>query len=84
MSYDNDNKGAVWKNLKREKDTHPHWTGSAMINGVDYWVNAWKKADDANEKAPSIKFSFTAKEKREESHPVAQNHGPDFDDDIPF
>ena len=66
MSYDNDNKGAVWKNAKREKDTHPHWTGSATINGVEFWVSAWKKADDAAENAPSIKFSFKPKEERQE------------------
>ncbi len=29
-----DNEGAIWKNEKREKDTHPHFTGSATIEGV--------------------------------------------------
>jgi hypothetical protein len=84
MNYDNDNQGAVWRNEKKTQDTHPHFTGSATVNGVEYWVSAWKRAEGAAEKAPLLKFRFTAKEKREESHPVAQNHGPDFDDDIPF
>ena len=83
MSYDNDNRGAVWPNKKREKSTHPHWTGSATIDGTEYWVNAWKKADDASEKAPSISFTFRPKEAEREAPPPRQTE-PDFDDDIPF
>lgn len=84
MSYDNNNRGAVWKNDKREKDTHPHWTGSATIDGVEYWVNAWKKKDDAGENAPSISFTFKLKEARAPKSTHAAEPPADFDDDIPF
>jgi hypothetical protein len=80
MSYDNDNKGAVWKNEKKTQDTHADWTGSATINGVEYWVNMWKRAPGANEKAPSIKFTVTAKERKETRNPVQKNQGPEFED----
>jgi hypothetical protein len=44
MAYEQrDNEGAIFKNEKREKDTHPHGTGKAMIGGVMYWVSAWTK-----------------------------------------
>ena len=75
-----DNEGAIWKNQKREKDTHPHFTGQATIDGVEYWVNAWKRGPDAKENAPALKFSFRRKELRRE--PARQE--PEFDDPIPF
>lgn len=80
--YDNSMRGAVWPNKKREKDTHPHWTGSAEVDGVEYWVSAWKKADDAAENAPSIKFTF--KRKDEQQAQAAAPAVEEFDESIPF
>jgi hypothetical protein len=57
-----DNQGAIWGNKKKKKDTHPDFTGQAVIGGVEYWVSAWKRAPDGNPAAPSLKFSFTQKE----------------------
>lgn len=57
-----DNQGAIWGNKKKKKDTHPDFTGNAVIGGVEYWVSAWKRSPDGNPAAPSLKFSFTKKE----------------------
>jgi hypothetical protein len=80
---DNNNRGAVWPNKKREKNTHPHWTGSATIDGVEYWVNAWKKKDDAPENVPSVSFTFRIKDDAPKKHatPAVQDF---IDDDVPF
>lgn len=44
MAYEQrDNSGTLFRNDKREKDTHPHAKGSALIDGVEYWVSAWTK-----------------------------------------
>lgn len=80
-----DNEGAIWKNERREKDTHPHFTGSATIDGVEYWVSAWKRGDDAREKSPALKFAFKRKEERATEAPRAPTQAEPFaDDDIPF
>lgn len=95
---DNTNRGAIWKNNKKEKDTHPDFTGSLNVNGVDYWVNAWRRKDDAGEKAPAL--SFTVREKDAPSQEPAPRRAPprqhpndqistghrnaDMDDEIPF
>jgi len=88
MSHDNNMKGAIWKNDKREKDTHPHFKGDAEIDGVQYWVSAWKRDDGGNPKAPALKFSFTKKEAKwdEGNQPSSPQPAPadDFDDDIGF
>lgn len=56
MAYEQkDNSGTLFKNDKREKDTHPHATGTALIDGVEYWVSAWTK-DGAKGKFQSLAF----------------------------
>ena len=41
MAKQNELSGALFKNKKKEKDTHPTHTGSATIKGQKYWVSAW-------------------------------------------
>ena len=53
--------GAIFRNTKKEKDTHPNMTGSALIGGVEYWVNAWTKE---GEKGKWQSLSFKKKEKQ--------------------
>jgi len=52
------NEGAIWGNTRKEKDTHPDFTGNAVVDGVEYKIAAWKRRPDANPKAPSLKFKF--------------------------
>lgn len=82
MSYDDNNRGAIWKNEKKEKDTHPDFTGSAKIDGVEFWVSAWKRKPDANPKAPPLSFSFKPKEEKPAPKAAPEDDGPN--DDIPF
>lgn len=83
--YDDKNKGAIWKNDKRETDRHPHFTGTANIDGVEFYVSAWKRDAGASEKAPALRFAFTVKGRKDNAKP--DNHARDTDDlndDIPF
>ena len=87
MSYDNNNEGAIWKNEDKQKDTHPDFKGNAVIEGVEYWVSAWKRSPDANPKAPALKFKVTAKEvvAKQGKAKVEQVIDNDFEDEsIPF
>jgi hypothetical protein len=62
--FDNTNRGSIWKNDKKDKDTHPDFTGSLNVNGVEFWVSAWKRKEGAAAKAPSLSFSIKLKEER--------------------
>ena len=91
MAYDNTNRGSIWKNKKKEKDTHPDFTGSLDVNGVAYWVNAWKRKDDASPEAPALTFSVRPKDDKPaaESKPAARRSSAEIgrdtmDDEIPF
>lgn len=85
--YDETNRGSIWKNDRKERETQPDFTGSLNVDGVDYWVSAWRRKADANPRAPALSFSVKPKEQ-------AHDHGmqqarqaaepTDFDDDIPF
>jgi hypothetical protein len=93
MAYDNTNRGSIWKNKKkREGKQDADFTGSLNVNGVEFWVNAWKRKDDASADAPALSFSIRPKEDQGQQ-PVPKRADPistgrprqtDMDDDIPF
>lgn len=87
--HDNTNRGAVWVNEKRSTDKHPDFTGSLNVEGVEYWVSAWKKAKGDNPRAPVLSFSVKRKEQRAEppkdfGATEPEKGGDDWTDDIPF
>lgn len=44
MPYEHrENTGTLFKNERREKETHPQARGEALIDGVLYEVSAWTK-----------------------------------------
>lgn len=87
-THDNTNRGSIWKNDKKEKDTHPDFTGSLNVDGVEFWVSAWKRKEGASPKAPALSMSI--KPKDEQSKTPARREqdarrNDDMDgDSIPF
>jgi hypothetical protein len=76
--YDNNMRGVLFKNDRKEKDTHPDYKGSCEINGEEMWMSAWLKQ---GKNGTFMSFSFTPKEQpKKQSAPVPTE---DFDD-IPF
>lgn len=91
--YDNTNRGSIWKNdKKREGKQDADFTGSLNVNGVEFWVNAWKRKEGAADKAPALSFSIRPKEDQgqqpapKKSDPISSGRSvkADMDDDIPF
>lgn len=84
-SYDDSDRGAIWKNGRKERDTQPDFTGGATVDGVEYWVSAWKREPGANPAAPALRFSFRRKQPvMEAPPPAAHAQLAELDDDIPF
>lgn len=83
--FDDRNRGAIWKNDRKETDKHPDFTGTLNVDGHDYWVSAWKRRDDAPTKAPALSFSVKLKDGK--PSPTAKpttTAAQDMDDEIPF
>jgi hypothetical protein len=83
--YDNTNRGAIWKNDKREKETQPHFTGSLNVEGREFTVSAWKRGEDDSDRAPALRFSIKPKEEAKPQTMASKAKvDPELDDDIPF
>lgn len=84
MTEYNKDEVALWKNDNRQSDRHPHYKGSATVNGVEYWASAWVNKSD-NERAPLMKISLNVKEQAP-TKPAPPKVDVDFDldDDLPF
>lgn len=84
MAYEQkDNSGTLFKNDKREKDSHPHAKGSAMIDGIEYWVSAWTK-DGSKGKFQSLSFQRKEQRQPERQQQASRPEPRELDDEIPF
>lgn len=78
-----DNSGSLFKNDRKEKETHPDYKGTAMIDGKVYWISAWLKE---GQKGKFFSFSFKPKDEQP-STPARREQDRQSDmggDDIPF
>lgn len=95
MAYEQrDNSGSIFVNDRKEKDTHPDRTGTAMIDGVMYYVSGWLKQGN---KGQFLSLAFKRKEEQPQQQslgskgrsarpdPISTGRNADMDDDsIPF
>ena len=88
-----DNSGALFKNDRKEVETHPDYKGSILIGGTDYWLSAWVNEGRPGGKMEGKKY-FSIKINRKEGYgtsstaaaspPASRGRFDDMDDDIPF
>lgn len=81
MAYQpKDNSGSLFKNDRKEADTHPEYKGTALINGVEYWMDAWINESSSGAKYMSLKF----KAKQASSGRGESRQPYDDDESAPF
>lgn len=78
MEYDNTNRGAIFKNKRKEKETHPDLGGELNVDGKVYYLNVWKQTSKNGE--PYYSVSVKPKEpkatKSEQSSQVVEDEVP--------
>ena len=78
------NTGSLFKNDKKETDSHPAYKGSALVDGQEYWLSAWiNETKDGNR---YMKLAFKAKEEQMSREQEAEEYhdSVDRDQDTPF
>jgi hypothetical protein len=78
-----DGQGSLFKNTRKEAESHPDYNGSITINGVEHWLSAWI---NEGKNGKFMKLSI-GKPKEQRSTPQAAQvakEAAEFSDDIPF
>lgn len=67
--------GSLFKNDKKETEKHPNMTGSALIDGVEYFVSGWTKEGN---KGKWISLAFKPKDAKpkQPAKPVHDDRDP--------
>lgn len=84
--YDQTNRGVLFKNNDKQKETHPDFKGSLNVDGVEYFFDAWKKQSKSGD--TFLSCSVKKKEKQSAQKPTpkpeAKTGFDDMSDDIPW
>lgn len=86
MAYDNTNSGMITRAENRKSDSHPEFTGSLNVEGVDYWVSAWVNEGKPGGKMEGKKYFSIKINRKERSNnaPAPMRDAGFVDADIPF
>lgn len=77
--YDNDMRGVLFRNRRKRKESQPDFTGSAEIDGVEFWISGWQNTSKQGVKFMSLAFNV---KQDDESEEVEEDD--DEVDDLPF
>ena len=77
-----DNRGILFRNARKEKDSDRDYSGSMTVAGVEYWLSAWSKQ---GRKGKFMSLALKPKESASinKTSPKA-NTAAEFNDEIPF
>lgn len=90
QEFDNEMKGVLFKNEKKESDKHPDYKGNCQVNGVEMWLSAWIKKSKAGKPYMSLQFelkdgqSFATADVPINTTGLGEQASAIPDDDIPF
>ena len=81
MEYDNNNRGSLFKNDRKDDAKFPDYKGSLNVDGVEFWLSAWLKVSKDGQKF----MSLSIKNKNADASLNKKPKKAEFDDsEIPF
>ena len=81
-TYDNTNRGSLFKNDKKTEEKHPDLSGSINIEGTEYWISGWSKMSKSGQKFLSLSVRQKQEQTRQSSQPTRA--AKQEDEDIPW
>jgi hypothetical protein len=84
VSYDNRDRGALFKNDRKDGEKSPDYKGEIDVGGQVHWLNAWIRVAKSGQKymALTVKPKLDQSAKTERTYATRRD---DFhDDEIPF
>ena len=81
MNYDNNMRGALFRNRDKKSDNSPDYTGKCEIEGSNYRIAAWIKTSNGGDKYMSLSFSIP---RESANNSESQRADTNSTDDIPF
>lgn len=85
MTYDNELRGALFKNdQQRVGKKDPDYRGNVTVNGVEYWLDAWLNVAKSGQKFMALKLRPKDEPKRTHKPDPSPDNGDEFADDVPF
>ena len=81
--YDNTNRGALFVNDRKERDTQPDRTGSLNVDGVEYFIDGWLKESRDGKKLLSLSVKRKDKQPASATQSSQATHAPRTHGDRP-
>ncbi|HMF20574.1 MAG TPA: hypothetical protein VKG24_00390 [Pseudolabrys sp.] len=78
--YDNTNRGALFRDEEKHKDTDRDYSGTINIEGHEFWLSGWIKTS----KKGTRFLSLSVKPKNAPAAKSTKSRAEDMNDDIPF
>lgn len=85
MAYEQkDNSGSIFVNDRKQKETHPDRTGTALIDGTEYYISGWLKQSKDGKPFLSLSFKPKSQETKPANGGLSGKQSDDFGGDVPF
>jgi hypothetical protein len=81
-TYDDSNRGALFRNQDKQKESDRDYSGSLNVGGIEYWISGWVRESKNGKKYLAIALK-PKNEAAGANNPKAGGHTP-FNDEIPF
>jgi hypothetical protein len=65
---ESNNRGVLFINDKKDHETKPHYKGSIVVDGVEYWLSGWVNLSQENTKYMSLTVNKKEKITAEDVH----------------
>ena len=90
MPYNKDNQGTLNKNDDKRNDKDRDYWGSAVIDGVEYWISGYLRQGTSKKTGQPYRFQNLTFKRKQQEDDHRQQHAHDErrmshdDEDIPF